>query len=194
VNPRWLVPLAASLFVLYGTAFASTAEAERRLQTAVNEVLRIANRAPNNSALAESLHPVLLKYMSFDAMTRRAIGPGWRQFTPDQQRKAIQLFTTLVIRKYSSKFTLGENPLVKFKTASVPAPGRVEVPTTLLYQGTKYNVTYRLEEAEGWRITDVVVEGVSFVANYRAQFDAQFKKGGTNEILSALSQSVARPQ
>jgi phospholipid transport system substrate-binding protein len=194
VNPRWLPPLAASLIMLHGAAFASTAEAEKHLQMAVNEVLRIAGRAGTNSALAESLHPVLPKYMSFDAMTRRAIGPGWRQFTPDQQRKAVQLFTTLVIRKYSSKFTLGENPVVKFKTASVPAPGRVEVPTTLLYQGAQYNVTYRLEEAEDWRITDVVVEGVSFVANYRAQFDAQFKKGGTNEILSALSQSVARPQ
>jgi phospholipid transport system substrate-binding protein len=194
VNPRWLPPLAAFLVMMQGAAFASTAEAERRLQMAVNEVIRIAGRARTNSALAESLHPVLPKYMSFDAMTRRAIGPGWRQFTPDQQRKAVQLFTTLVIRKYSSKFTLGENPVVKYKTASVPAPGRVEVPTTLLYQGTRYNVTYRLEEAEDWRITDVVVEGVSFVATYRTQFDAQFKKGGTTEILSALSQSVARPQ
>ena len=100
----------------------------------------------------------------------------------------------MVIRKYSSKFTLGEHPIVKFKTASTLAPGRVEVPTTLLYQGSQYNVTYRLEEAEGWRITDVVVEGVSFVANYRTQFDAQFKKGGSNAVIGALSQSVARPK
>jgi phospholipid transport system substrate-binding protein len=193
VNLRPLL-LLAPLILLPGTAPASTAEAEKRLQSAVNEVLTVADSAPSNSALAESLHPVLLKYMSFDAMTRRAIGPGWRQFTPDQQRKATQLFTKLVIRKYSSKFTLGEHPVVKFKTASAPAPGRVEVPTTLLYQGSPYNVTYRLEEAEGWRITDVVVEGVSFVANYRAQFDAQFKKGGSDAIIGALSESVARPQ
>ncbi len=186
--------LLAPLILLSGTASASTAEAEKRLQSAVNEVLRVADRAPSNSALTESLQPVLLKYMSFEAMTRRAIGPGWRQFTPDQQQKATQLFTTLVIRKYSSKFTLGEHPVVKFKTASSLAPGRVEVPTTLLYLGSQYNVTYRLEEAEGWRITDVVVEGVSFVANYRAQFDAQFKKGGSNAVIGALSESVARPK
>lgn len=193
MNLRRLLSLVL-LILLHGMAFASTDEAERRLQSAINEVLRIAGRAPNNGALAESLQPVLPKYMSFDAMTRRAIGPGWREFTPDQQRKATQLFTTLVIRKYSSKFTLGEHPVVKFKAASAPAPGRVEVPTTLLYQGNQYNVTYRLEETEGWRITDVVVEGVSFVANYRAQFDAQFKRGGSNAVIGALSQSVARPQ
>jgi phospholipid transport system substrate-binding protein len=193
VNLRPLL-LLAPLILHHGMAVASTDEAEKRLQSAVNEVLRVADRAPTNSALTESLQPVLLKYMSFDAMTRRAIGPGWRQFTPDQQQKATQLFTTLVIRKYSSKFTLGEHPVVKFKTASALAPGRVEVPTTLLYQGSQYNVTYRLEEAEGWRITDVMVEGVSFVANYRAQFDAQFKKGGSNAVIGALSESVARPK
>ena len=141
--------LLAILNLLHGVAVAATTEAEKRLQSAVNEVLKVADRAPTNSALTESLQPVLLRYMSFDAMTRRAIGPGWRQFTPDQQRKVTQLFTTLVIRKYSSKFTLGEQPVVKFKTASTLAPGRVEVPTTLLYQGSQYNVTYRLEEAEG---------------------------------------------
>ena len=193
MNLRRFVPL-AFLILLSGMAVASTDEAEMRLQSAINEVLKIANRSPNNSALAESLQPVLLKYMSFDVMTRRAIGPGWRQFSPDQQRKATRLFTTLIIRKYSSKFTLGEHPVVKFKTASTPAPGRVEVPTTLLYQGNQYSVIYRLEEAEGWRITDVVVEGVSFVANYRAQFDAQFKRGGSDAVIDALSESVVRPQ
>jgi phospholipid transport system substrate-binding protein len=38
------------------------------------------------------------------------------------------------------------------------------------------------------------VEGVSFVANYRAQFDAQFKRGGSDAVIAALSESVVRPQ
>ena len=188
--------LLALLNLLHGVAVAATTEAEKRLQSAVNEVLRVAGRAPTNSALAESLQPVLLKYMSFDAMTRRAIGPGWRQLTEDQQRKATQLFTTLVIRKYSSRThcrarirsSNSRRRQVACRTRSCGGA------TTLLYQGSRYNITYRLEEAEGWRITDVMVEGVSFVANYRAQFDAQFKKGGSNAIIGALSESVARPQ
>jgi phospholipid transport system substrate-binding protein len=193
VNLRPLL-LLAPLILLQGTASASPAEAEKRLQIAVNDVLTAADVASSGSALAGSLRPVLQKHLSFDAMTRRAVGPGWRQLTPDQQRKATQLFTTLIIRTYSSKLTPGEHPVIKFKAASAPAPGRVEVPTTLLYHGYQYNVTYRMEEAEGWRITDVLVDGVSLIANYRTQFDAQFKKGGSDAIISALSQSVARPQ
>ena len=186
--------LLAPLILLHGTASASAAEAEKRLQVAVDEVLGAADRASNTTALAGSLRPVLQKYVSFNAMTRRAVGPGWREFTEDQQDKATELFTTLIIRNYSSKFTPGEHPVIKFKAASTPAPGRVEVPTTLLYQGSQYNVTYRMEESEGWRITDVVIEGVSLIANYRTQFDAQFKKGGSHAVISALSQAVDHPQ
>ena len=185
---------AVAMILLQGSAFASTAEAEKRLQVAVNEVLTSADHASSASALAASLRPILEKHISFDAMTRRAVGPGWREFTPEQQKKATDLFTTLIIRTYSSKITPGEHPVIKFNTASETAPGRVEVPTSLLYQGSHYTVTYRLEETEGWRITDVVIEGVSLIANYRSQFDAEFKKGGANAVINALSQSVAHPK
>jgi len=186
--------LAASLILLPAAAFAGTAEAEQRLQTAVNEVLAVADKAPDRNVLREKLHPVLQKSIGFEVMTRRAVGPGWRQFTPAQQKQATELFTTLIIRTYSSKFTPGERPVITYKPASSPAPGRVEVPTTLVYQGSRYGVIYRLEEAESWRITDVVIEGVSLVANYRTQFDAQFKNGGAEAVIKALSQSVAQPK
>lgn len=192
MSPRLL--LLAAMIPFLGTAAASTAEAENRLKTAVDEVLAIAEHASNGSGLVGSLRPVLQKSLSFDAMTRRAVGPGWRQFTPDQQKKATELFTILIIRTYSSKFTPGEHPVITFKAATEPAPGRVEVPTTLLYQGSHYSVTYRLEEAEAWRITDVVIEGVSMVANYRTQFDSEFKKGGAEAVVGALSQSVDHPK
>jgi phospholipid transport system substrate-binding protein len=53
---------------------------------------------------------------------------------------------------------------------------------------------YRLEEAEAWRTTDVVIEGVSMVANYRSQFDPVFKRGGVAAVLSSLEQSAGRPE
>ena len=127
-------------------------------------------------------------------MTRRAVGPGWRQFHAEQQKEAINLFSTLIIRTYSGKFTPGELPEITYKAATSPAPGRVEVSTTTSYRGSKYNVVYRLEEIDGWRITDVVIEGVSMVANYRTQFDAEFSQGGSTAILGALRKSISAPQ
>ena len=136
------------------------------------------------------MQPVLEKILDFQIMTRRAVGPGWREFTPQQQKEATSLFTTLILRTYTAKFTPGEYPDVIYKTSSSPAPGRVEIPTTAQYKGSRYDVLYRLEDKGGWLITDVVIEGVSLVANYRSQFDSEFKQGGVNAVLQALQRSV----
>ncbi|MDB6117989.1 MAG: organic solvent transporter [Verrucomicrobiaceae bacterium] len=171
----------------------TAADAQQRLHGAVDEVLKAAEGAKSRPALHDKLRPILEKHIAFGAMTRRAIGPGWRQFTPEQQSKATQLFTTLIIRSYSNKFTLGEHPEVLYQKAATPAPGRVDVATTTVYQGSRYAVTYRMEQEEGWHITDVVIEGVSMIANYRSQLDAAFKKGGAATVLSSLSDSTSRP-
>ena len=175
-------------------AWAETAEAEKRLRKAVDEVTAIAESASNSSALAANARPVLVRSINFEAMTRRAVGPGWKQFSADQRKKAVDLFTTLIIRTYARKYTPGERPVVTYRAATEPAPGRVEITTTLLYKGSRYVVLYRLEKDEGWRITDIVGEGVSLVANYRAQLDAQFQKGGPSAVVDSLAQTVANPE
>ena len=188
------VLIVLTLLAAIANAFAtSTADAEAFLKKSVNDVVSIAKSSPDSTALADSLRPLLQKIISFDAMTRRAVGPGWRQFTADQQKEAIRLFSTLIIRTYSGKFTPGELPEITYKAATSPTLERVEVSTMTLYKGSKYNVIYRLEEIDGWRITDVVIEGVSMVANYRTQFDAEFKQGGADAVLGALKKSVSAP-
>ena len=188
------VLIALALLAAIPCSFAaSTAEAEDFLKKSVSEVVKISKSSLNSTALADSLRPLLLKVISFDAMTRRSVGPGWRQFTTQQQKEAIRLFSTLIIRTYSGKFTPGELPEITYKAATSPTPERVEVSTMTLYKGSKYNVIYRLEEIDGWRITDVVIEGVSMVANYRTQFDGEFKQGGAVAVLGALKKSVSAP-
>lgn len=176
------------------TAAASAAEAEERLRSGIHEFLSVAQRSKDTPTLARNIRPVLENYVSFDAMTRRAIGPGWRQFSPQDRSRAVELFTTLVIRTYVDRLNPGEQPEIRFRRASTPAPGRVDIPTTLRYQGSNYDVTYRMEKMDIWRITDVLIEGVSFVANYRSQFDPIFQRGGAAGVMQSLNQSVAREQ
>lgn len=173
-------------------AASSSEEAQQRLHAAIDEVLAIANSASSREVLMQKITPVLDKHISFPVMTRRAIGPGWRQFSAEQQKKAVTLFSKLIIRSYGNKFTIGERPDIKYKTASSPEEGRVDVTTTTTYQGDRYDVIYRLEKAENWRTTDVVIEGVSMVATYRSQLDPIFKKGGADAVLRSLEQSTQR--
>ena len=191
---RSLYLILASFALALGHLSASTLEAEKFLKKAVTEVAQIADHSANSSALAASVRPVLMNVISFELMTRRAVGPGWREFTEAQKKEATDLFATLIIRTYSSKFTPGEFPEITYKPAIVPASGRVEIPTRILYRGSQYEVIYRQEDSVAWRITDVVIEGVSLIATYRTQFDSQFKQGGAPAVISALKKSVATPQ
>lgn len=188
---------ALPLVLALGLATAFHAEAavegaEGALQTAVNEVLAVTRNSKGGRAMADQLQPILLRHVCFESMTRRAVGPGWRQFTPQQQAEATKLFTKLIIRSYSEKFTPGQQPEIKYLKASSQGAGKAEVPTNALYKGSRYNITYRLENRGQWLITDILAEGVSLVANYRAQFDVLVKKGGAVAVLDSLKQSVSR--
>ena len=171
---------------------ASNEDAESALRAAVDQVLTVAQKAKGGSSMADQITPVLLRHVCFESMTRRAVGPGWRQFTPEQKAEATKLFTKLIIRSYSEKFTPGEQPDTKYLKSSSPGAGKVEIPTITVYKGSRYNVTYRMEDRGKWMVTDILAEGVSLVANYRAQFDALVKKGGAVAVIASLKQSVER--
>jgi len=174
------------------SAVHGAADAEATLRDGMDEVLAVAENSKGGRPMADRLQPILEKRVCFESMTRRAIGPGWRQFTPAQQQEATRLFTKLIIRSYSNKFTPGEQPEINYLKSKSPAPDKIEIPTTILYKGSRYSIVYRMENRGGWLVTDILAEGVSLVANYRAQFDELYKKGGVNAVLDSLKQSAAK--
>jgi len=189
---KLLTLASAVLLAVAGSSAASTGDAEDALRKAVDEVLAVTHKSKGGRSMADQLQPILVRHVCFESMTRRAVGPGWRQFTPQQQAEATKLFTKLIIRSYSEKFTPGQQPDIKYLKATSPGAGKVEIPTSTLYKGSRYTITYRLENRGKWLVTDILAEGVSFVANYRAQFDELVKKGGAVAVLDSLKQSVSR--
>ena len=166
------------------------------IEGAVNEVLAIAyDGAGATSPLSQRLRPVLERHFNFESITRKAIGPGWQQFTPEQQASAVTLFTEVVIRNYADRFEAGERPNITYLAEVVLDPKRPNVrdlPTSIDYAGKKYTVVYRLEKTgELWRIVDVKIEGVSMIANWRAQLNPLFQHGGAPEVLASLKQNLA---
>ena len=171
----------------------AASDPQAMLRASVDEVLGLAYDSPATTPpLAARLRPVLEKSFSFDLLTRSAVGPGWNQIKPDDQKRLTSLFTEVVIRTYSDKFEPGERPKVTYAKPVELAADRRELPTTITYAGKTYAVSYRVRQLpEGWRIYDVNIEGVSMVANYRAQFDPLFQKGGGAAIIAALEKNIA---
>lgn len=167
------------------------------LRTAVDEVLAIAYAADAaTTPLSERVRPTLEKYFNFESVTRRAIGPGWRQFSPEQKQRTTHLFTDLVIRTYANRFEAGDRPGITYSKPVVLDPARPtlrELPTTINYAGKTYSVSYRLEQAGGsWLIYDVNIEGVSMIANWRSQLDPIFQRGGAAAVIAALETNLSK--
>lgn len=160
------------------------------LRSAVAEIVTIAypESGPSSpDSVTGQVRPILDRTMDFESIARRAIGPGWRQFTSAERTRAVELFTALMVRTYVGRFTGGDRPKIDYKPSVAIAPDRWEVPTQVSRGGSSYEIIYRVEKRpDGWRIYDIVAEGVSFVANYRAQFDALFQKGGAAAVLRVL--------
>ena len=190
-----LIAVFALMCAAFSVAASAQTEPQQVLRGAVDEVLAIAyDGKTTTQPLAVRVRPVLEKYFNFESITRRAIGPGWRQFKPEQQQRAIMLFTDLVIRTYADRFEAGDQPGITYSAPVELAPGKRELPTTINYAGKKYTVAYRMELISGgWRIYDVIIEGVSMIANYRTQFDSLVQRGGADAVIHALEKNLAQP-
>lgn len=172
-------------------------DAPTMLRTAVDEVLAIAYDGQNSTVpLAERVRPSLEKHFNFETITRRSVGPGWKQFTPEQQARAVTLFTDLVIRTYANRFEVGTRPGITYAAAITPDPARpavLELPTTIDYAGKNYSVVYRVEQAgDSWRVNDVNIEGVSMIANWRSQLAPINQRGGAAAVIEALEKNLAQ--
>lgn len=135
------------------------------------------------------------KYFAFATTTRLAVGRPWNDFTAEQRVRATSLFSRLVVRTYADRIGGDTPPEIAYGPAVELKPGRIEIPTTVkTAAGQTYSVVYRLEldtASAGWRVYDVIAEGVSLIANYRAQFDPIVKKSGAAGLISAIEAKVA---
>ena len=183
-------------FVICHLSFAAgPADPVGQLHSQIDQVLALAYSGQSSETLAERVRPLLEKDFAFDLVTRQAIGPGWRQFTAGDQQKVTDLFSRLVIRIYAARVVGTQKPAITYgKTVSL-SPDRCEIPTRVTApNGEPYAVVYRLINLSGtWRIYDVLIEGVSFVANYRAQFDELVQRGGAAAVIKTLEAKLAEP-
>ncbi len=129
---------------------------------------------------------VLHQVFDFREMSRRSLGANARKYS-DRLEEFTPLFVSLLEQTYMSK--LEENGSAKIEYVKDLVDGDIaQVETkTKLKDGTEYSVSYKLNSGPtGWRVYDVVVEGVSIVNNYRAQFDRFLSKKSFDELLQTL--------
>jgi phospholipid transport system substrate-binding protein len=118
---------------------------------------------------------------------RRTLGRHWSDRTPEERADFAALFADFIEQAYLGKIELYSGERIAY-VAELGDATHATVRTKLLTASkTEIPVDYRmLKDGERWRVYDVVVEGVSLVANYRTQFARIIQQSGFPELMKKL--------
>lgn len=114
------------------------------------------------------------------AVARFALGRYWGTASPAQQQEFINLFTTYTVHAYTVRFNEFNGEQLKV-TGSRPESDSSSLVSSLLggSGAQPVRIDWRVEGAPGaYKITDVIVEGVSMMITQRQEFSAVIQRGG----------------
>lgn len=125
----------------------------------------------------------------FTETTRRSLGQHWTARTPAEREEIVRLYADLLERSYIGKIEMYSGEGIQFVGDTVGV-NQATVRTRLVTKaGTEIPVDYRMHRVAGdrWLAYDVAIEGVSMVANYRAQFNKIIQTSGYKSLVSKLT-------
>lgn len=166
-------------------------ELVRTTSKEVIEILKADKEARAGKKLLELVDAKVLPHFDFTRMTRLAVGKNWRAATPEQQQSLVREFRTLLVRTYSSALAAYKDQVIEVRPLKVN-PGDTEVTVRTQVQqsgGQPVQIDYAMQkQADGWKVFDVTVAGVSLVTNYRSTFDKQIAEGGIDGLIKSLAE------
>ena len=135
----------------------------------------------------------IMPNVNFQRMTAAAVGPAWRQATPEQQKRLQDEFKILLVRTYSGALAQVDDQTISIKPQrSGATDSEVVVRTEIRGRGDPIQLEYRLErtpgQGAGWKIYNLNVLGVWLVETYRSQFSTEITNKGIDGLITALSE------
>lgn len=198
---RTLAALAVSLSLLAGQAFGDSRTPEQVVrETADTLASRVEGQQKvlidNPAQLYKLVDEVFLPVFDTDYAARLVLGKHWRTATPAQRQEFIDAFYDFLLRSYARYVVRFERDKVRILPgpAVEPDPKRATVKTEMqIEDGTRIPVHYSLHQTkDGWRAFDVRIEGISYVQNYRNQFNAEIGAKGINAVIARLKADTAK--
>lgn len=144
------------------------------------------------SQVARFVDGVIYPHADFDVIAPLVLGKHWKTAAPAERERFKNEFRTLLVRSYSRAFVEYNNWTLRFQPIDAGGDGKkVTVKSEVLQPGLKpVQVNYRMFLGKGgWKVYDIIIEGVSLVTNYRSSFSEDIQKKGS---LAALIDSLAK--
>ena len=192
----WIALTAATLSLASLTAFADTPNSVIEESVALlTEGLdgRKAELAADRPALYKLIDSILLPRFDRDFAAQIVLAKHWRTASAEQRERFIEAFYQALMRRYADgvlEFDPSKITVLPFRGDDTKNRTKVRS-TVVLDDGSKVAVDYDLVKREsGWLVFNVVVEGVSYVRNYRAELDSEITASSLDAVIERLEKEA----
>ena len=142
------------------------------------------------------LEPLITATHDLPYIAEFALRRQWSGLTESDRQRFVSAFERLSVMTYAARFqTVGRetfHPIEEGKSSD--SSGRAQV-TTAVARADMPDVSleYLLHESpEGWRIINIVADGVSDLALKRAEYQRLFASGGIDALVAELEAQTER--
>lgn len=151
---------------------------------------RTAELAEDRQALYEIIDGVLMPRFDRSYSARLVLSKHWRKATEEQQARFIEAFYRALLRKYADgilEFDPDMITVLPFRGDTAKKHTRVHS-NVALDDGSKVAVDYVLvnRQEAGWQVFDVVIEGVSYVRNFKLELSTEIRESSLDAVIERL--------
>ncbi|NOT68363.1 MAG: ABC transporter substrate-binding protein [Methylophilaceae bacterium] len=186
--------LSVALFSFAGLVMAETAP-DVLVKTTADDVLAIVKKdkdiqAGDQKKIFALAEEKILPNFDFDRVSRLVLGKNWARASKDQQANFQREFRSLLLRTYATALSKYRNQTIEYKPLRTQTdPNNAVVKTQVIQSGSQpIAIDYSLNKtASGWKVYDIVIEGVSLVTNYRGQFNDEIRQSSMDGLIQKLA-------
>ena len=189
--------LAGSMALAASTGSAAAQQLVMEVTSSIVEELTSRRESLRNDpqGVHDLVDRLVLPHFDFERMSRRVLGKRWKQASPEQQRRFVSAFRSMLVRTYATVLNEYRGQTLTWLD---PVPRKkdneVSVPLNIGVDGRRtVRVVYAMHgDGKDWKVFDVAVEGVSIVTNYRASFRSRIAQDGIEGLIASLEARIAK--
>ena len=141
--------------------------------------------------LRTKVDELVIPKLNISLMSKIVLGrDNWTSSNNYQKREFQKAFRSLMVRTYMKSLATFDGEKMKFMPFKVgKRPNIARVNSIYLLSEGELPVSYRLKftESDGWKVFDIIIDGISLLKNYRTDFQDHIQNNGINSLITELN-------
>ena len=193
---RSLILYLLALSLLCGST-ALAGEPTEEVKSTVDQVIKIltdprykgeANQQERRKLLRDTISP----RFDFQEMAKRSLGVEWGRRTPEEQREFVKMFAAFLEKASVQNIESYNNERFIYIGEGINGPYAEVNGKIIAQEGEETRINYMLHRiGSEWKVYDLIVNGISFVSNYRSQFNRVIRDSSYEGLVRRLKEKLA---